>query len=194
MVVVASVTSSVWAASGCAWPIPCRLHYWPHCTWSYCALRKINQMNCTRKHVSTGVLVFDPIGGKEHLLYGYKLRPPEGLPGWEWPGGKHDQGETIVDCAKRETLKETGLIVEVEHLTYVETPNYLCMLFTARPVDGMLTRREPTKHGEWKWFPADEPPFPLCEHTSDAIEKINNEFDFFNRKGQKAFLEQSQKV
>jgi A/G-specific adenine glycosylase len=43
------------------------------------------------------------------------LRPPSGLLGnlWEFPGGKKEGHESLVDCCKREVEEETGLRVEV---------------------------------------------------------------------------------
>ncbi len=43
------------------------------------------------------------------------LRPPDGLLGnlWEFPGGKREPHESLVECCKREVEEETGLRVEV---------------------------------------------------------------------------------
>ncbi len=43
------------------------------------------------------------------------LRPPRGLLGnlWEFPGGKREQNESLVECCKREVEEETSLQVEV---------------------------------------------------------------------------------
>ncbi|MFN3345296.1 MAG: 8-oxo-dGTP diphosphatase MutT, partial [Chloroherpetonaceae bacterium] len=42
-------------------------------------------------------------------------RPPDGLLGnlWEFPGGKKEANETLVQCCKREVEEETGLQVQV---------------------------------------------------------------------------------
>lgn len=115
-------------------------------------------------------------GGYEHVLYGFKLRHPDGSAGWEWPGGKQEKNETIEQAAVRETWEETGLIIKIEQfITYTESPNYLCLLFLASPVDGDLELREPHKHREWKWFPADQPPWPLIWYCRKGIERINEQ-------------------
>ncbi len=135
-------------------------------------------MNCLRKHVSASVIIFDNLVGKEHILYGFKLNPPNGYaPGWEWPTGKHDKGETIERTAVRETQEETGLVVCIEFLTYVETPGYMCMVFGGIPIGGMLELREPDKHREWRWFQYDEFPNPLLPYTRNALLKLG-ELDY----------------
>ena len=50
-------------------------------------------------------------------------RKPEGLMGglWEFPGGKIEPGETVIDCIKREILEELALTIEVgDHLITIE--------------------------------------------------------------------------
>ena len=53
-------------------------------------------------------------------------RPPgshlEGL--WEFPGGKLEVGETAQECAAREALEETGMIVSPDDLLEVAVYEY----------------------------------------------------------------------
>ena len=130
---------------------------------------------CNRLHVSCGVLIFDRIAGVDHLLYGRKLKHPTGSVGTEFPGGKHDLGETIEESAKREVLEETGLVIcEPRFLTYVQHANYMCMMFAAIPVGGDLELREPHKHMWWRWYPVDQPPNNLIDYCYDALINIGH--------------------
>ena len=114
--------------------------------------------------------VFDTFAGVEHCLFGFKLKHPDGWVGWEFPGGKHEPGESLDTTAVRETFEETGLIIKPWFLgTYVETDNYLCLCFAGIPIDGELRLKEPDKHREWTWFPCDKPPSPLIPYARDTI-------------------------
>jgi mutator protein MutT len=60
------------------------------------------------KQVGVGI-----IWDREKLLIDRRL-PTGSFPGmWEFPGGKLEAGESVVDCIAREILEELGLKVEV---------------------------------------------------------------------------------
>ena len=87
---------------------------------------------------------------------------------WALPGGAIEMNESVVDAAIRETLEETGILVEVTGLLGVYTdPGHVIhftsndevrrefsIVLTARPVDGEPTTS--TESSEVRWVaPAD---------------------------------------
>jgi ADP-ribose pyrophosphatase YjhB (NUDIX family) len=61
---------------------------------------------------------------------------------WVIPGGTLDDGETLIESAKREVLEETGVNVEITGLLGIFTWNnakHYSIIFTARPLDNNLT-------------------------------------------------------
>jgi 8-oxo-dGTP pyrophosphatase MutT (NUDIX family) len=63
---------------------------------------------------------------------------------WVPPGGKLQGSESIFDCARRETMEETGLSVELDRIVYIveytEPDYHFCKFFIrCRRFDGTLT-------------------------------------------------------
>ncbi|KAK3395780.1 NUDIX hydrolase domain-like protein [Sordaria brevicollis] len=78
----------------------------------------------------------------------------------QFPGGHLEKGEAIFDCAKRETLEETGL--EVKDLKFVtitndifaaEDKHYITIFVSCRRVDEEQKPviMEPEKCESWTW-------------------------------------------
>jgi phosphatase NudJ len=63
------------------------------------------------------VLVLVEEGGRYLLLQ--EAKPERGYP-WCIPAGRVEPGESIVEAAKRETLEETGLVIEPQQLLQVK--------------------------------------------------------------------------
>ena len=105
----------------------------------------------------------------ELVLLGKRLQP-DGSFCWQFPGGRLDAGESVIDCAVREVREETGLELQApKSVGYTERPfrvgeqHYLTLYVAARCESGVPRLQEPDKCGGWHWFPADELPTPLFE-------------------------------
>ncbi len=118
------------------------------------------------RNQSPTVLVFGVNDERELLLVKRGSEPFKGE--WAPPGGFLDADETPEAAAKRETLEETGIAVELLRVLNFEVLDYetehgskkiLQISFHARPAGGML--RPGSDAQEARWFPLDALP-PLC--------------------------------
>ncbi len=85
---------------------------------------------------------------------------------WGFPGGHVEFGESLEDCAVRETAEEAGLTVRNPRvLTAVSDmiggKHYITVFLQAEYTDGEARICEPEKCAEWAWFAWDELPQPL---------------------------------
>ena len=103
-----------------------------------------------------GVGVFVIKDGK--VLLGQR-RSAHGQNTWGFPGGHLEKNEEIEDCARRETLEETGVKVKNVRLgpftndVFKETEKHYVTLFVLADYEsGEVQVREPDKMEEWKWF------------------------------------------
>jgi 8-oxo-dGTP diphosphatase len=79
------------------------------------------------------------------------------------PGGHIEENEKAVDCARREALEETGLIVEpfqVNDYTFImhatewfrQGRHHWTVYIPAHIRGGILANPEPHKHDGWHWW------------------------------------------
>ena len=81
---------------------------------------------------------------------------------WEWPGGKLEFGETLVEGLRREIEEETGLTVTIGELLYATTfftgPERQLVLLTYEAFHQGGEVRLSEEHTDWKWVQPDELP------------------------------------
>lgn len=116
--------------------------------------------------VGVGVLIVR--GGK--LLFGHRIGS-HGHDTWAPPGGKIDRGETVEQCAIRETAEETGL--QLTSLTKApvytddhfndEGKHFITVYVIADDPGGEPQVLEPEKLTEWRWVSWNDLPKPLFQ-------------------------------
>lgn len=97
---------------------------------------------------------------------------------WCFPGGHLEMGETLNECAARETKEETDLSVNefqlisvADEMRYLESDgkHYVNIGIKAVYDGGEPKNMEPAKHDAWQWFALDNLPAPLFQGTELAI-------------------------
>jgi len=97
---------------------------------------------------------------------------------WATPGGHLELGESIEECAKRETLEETGLVVDsitklgfTNDIIEKENKHYVTLFVVASCAGGEPQVTEPEKCKQWKWCKLDEIPQPLFLPLINLLEE-----------------------
>lgn len=116
----------------------------------------------TVPRVGVGVIV---LKGNKVLLG--KRKNSHGPGTWNFPGGHLDFGETLEDCARREVLEESGVIVKnIRKGPYTndffesEGKHYITIFMLADWESGEAEILEPDKCDGWAWFEWDDLPQP----------------------------------
>jgi len=117
------------------------------------------------KEVRVGVGVI--IWRNNRILLGQRIGS-HGAETWATPGGHLEVDESIEECAQREVLEETGLVVNsVTKLGFTndifekEKKHYVTLFVAASSDAGEPQVTEPDKCRQWKWCKLDELPEPL---------------------------------
>lgn len=101
------------------------------------------------------------------LLLGQRRKSP-GANTWQCPGGLLEHGESVFECARRETLEETG--VHVHNLRYGPYTNNrfsdgsqhtVTLYVLADYMSGDVSSREPERANHWQWVDVTALPQPL---------------------------------
>jgi len=113
--------------------------------------------------VGVGVIVVR--GGR--VLLGER-RGSHGAGTWALPGGNLDFGESVEECARRELLEETGIILHsVRQAPYTvdhfpdDGKHYVTLFVEALDATGDPALLEPEKCCGWSWFDWHDFPEPV---------------------------------
>lgn len=93
---------------------------------------------------------------------------------WGFPGGHLEPWETPEECAIRETLEETGLVIE--HFQrgpwtndIIDEKHYVTLFMLAHSEFGEVTLQEPEKCKEWRWINFQSLPMPLFQPIQNLL-------------------------
>jgi len=123
-----------------------------------------------KKRVGAGLGVILEKNGK--ILLGMRHPDPDKADSafrsageWCLPGGKIDFGETIEECAVREVLEETGIIIKNPEVVSIhncknEHAHFLTAGVVAREWEGEAKVTEPDEIIKWEWFDIKNLPYP----------------------------------
>ncbi|MET9336875.1 MULTISPECIES: (deoxy)nucleoside triphosphate pyrophosphohydrolase [unclassified Nonomuraea] len=108
------------------------------------------------------------------LLAAQRAEPPELAGGWEFPGGKVDEGENDIDALVRECHEELGVIIRVGERVGGDWPlgdDYVMRVWLASLVSGTPQTKEhlalrwlaPEEFYDVPWLAADLPVVKVVE-------------------------------
>ncbi|MBI5126178.1 MAG: NUDIX domain-containing protein [Candidatus Taylorbacteria bacterium] len=124
-----------------------------------------------RPKVGIGVMII-----KDNKVLLGKRKGSHGEGEYAWPGGHMEYMESFQDCAKRETLEETG--IQIHNVRFLRLMNlktyapkhYVDIGLIADWKSGEPEIMEPEKIEEWNWYDINELPEPLFSSIPSYIE------------------------
>lgn len=93
---------------------------------------------------------------------------------WTMPGGKLDYKETLIECARRETREETGIILQkIKPIglndDIVGEAHYVTVGFLSTDFAGEPQVLEPDTITKWEWFDLEELPSPMYRASEKVL-------------------------
>lgn len=135
-----------------------------------------------RPKVGVGVVI-----KKDNSILLGKRRNAHGDGEYSCPGGHLEYGESIVECAKRETLEETGVVIDNVQLLCVSNEkrylpkHYVNIGVVADWKSGEPSVTEKDKFVEVGWYDLNDlpkPHFEMLENYLTALKTGRNFFDY----------------
>lgn len=103
---------------------------------------------------------------------------------WAFPGGHLEFGESFEDCAAREVMEETSLVVKNTRFAALtndifeqENKHYITVFMLCDYKSGVVRNVESHKCEKWEWFTWNKLPAPLFIPIQNLQKQ---EFDPFN--------------
>ena len=135
-------------------------------------------MEKERPKVGVGAIIM-----KDNKVLLGKRKNAHGEGSWSFPGGHLEFGETPEECAERETLEETGLILNnlkrsvfTNDIFKTENKHYITIYVLAGIESGEPEIKEPNKCEKWEWFEWDKLPSPLFVPIQNLLKEGFNPF------------------
>ena len=107
-------------------------------------------------------IIFDT-QGRVLLVKENYISPGSVAPRWSLPGGAVEPGETPQEAAIRETLEETGLTVNIDHLigSYTLDTGFTAYAFRCHILAGTPSVPATGEIAEIRWSPPGDLPSPM---------------------------------
>ena len=149
-----------------------------------------------RTVIGVGVLVWR----NKQVLLGERLSTKQ-VNCWQFPGGHLENDESVIACARREVMEETGIRVKgLRHLGYTDNQfevaqtKYITLLVSCEYHSGEAEVLEPDKCARWQWFDYRSLPSPLFVPISSYLAQIMAASGSLTEKGDLYALHRASRV